>query len=176
MYRYVLFLIIRRHVFKWFPDALLLVHRSWTLPQSLLCLHWGGHLENSIYTSAITHFCTIKAHIIISNSKSFSANITLQRGVIWKPNLVWFQIFPCALSQISNHTSPQGDVCTISGLTLTPLDLLWSLSIVWSCFFINWYVEDLFLRPFGLKADPIAFRKLSGVIPFTLRQNDLYKH
>jgi len=24
------------------------------------------------------------------------------------------------------------------------------------------------LRPFGLKADPIAFRKLSGVIPFTL--------
>ena len=32
------------------------------------------------------------------------ANITLR--------LVWFQIFPCALSQISNHTSPQGDVCT----------------------------------------------------------------
>ena len=33
--------------------------------------------------------------------------------------LVWFQIFPCALknfpcalSQISNHTAPQGDVCT----------------------------------------------------------------
>ena len=41
-----------------------------------------------------------------------SANITRLR-------LVWFQIFPCALkkfpcalSQISNHTSPQGDVCT----------------------------------------------------------------
>ena len=41
--------------------------------------------------------------------------------------LVWFQIFPCALknfpcalSQISNHTSPQGDVCTKTHLDNVP--------------------------------------------------------
>ena len=40
------------------------------------------------------------------------ANITLRRGVIWGLALFFFEKFPCPLSQISNHTSPQGDVCT----------------------------------------------------------------
>ena len=51
-----------------------------------------------------------------------SANITLQRGVIWdlaqsarKIFPCALKNFPCALSQISNHTSPQGDVCTRKG-------------------------------------------------------------
>ena len=55
------------------------------------------------------------------------ANITLRRGVIWDlaQSSRVISIFPCALenfpwalSQISNHTSPQGDVCTKTKLSM----------------------------------------------------------
>ena len=51
--------------------------------------------------------------IIISR---FSANITAPRVISIFPCAL--ENFPCALSQISNHTSPQGDVCTKTKLSM----------------------------------------------------------